>query len=221
MPDIPIFCAHAEVVGIDDVKPHPENPNTHPKAQVEKLSKLIARIGWRHPIVVSNLSGCIIAGHGRLMAAQLLKLTEVPVDYQDFATRDEEIAMLVADNVIPELAKMDDDALSKLVKEIDAGEFDAGLLGFEDKEIDKLLADIEDVTQEIQPEVEFSLELHESSNYVVLVFNNDIDWLQAMTLFDLRTTKALDSVPGYEKKGIGRVIDGADAINRISGKGGA
>lgn len=217
MTDIPVFCAHAEMVDIDAVKPHPENPNTHPKAQVEKLSKLIAHLGWRHPIVVSNLSGFVIAGHGRLLAAQRLGVAEVPVDYQDFEDREAEIAMLVADNVIPELAKMADDELSKLLKELDSGEFDVSMIGFSQKEQDRLLADIDDILNEEPPEVEFSLELHESSNYVVLMFTNDIDWLQAMTLFDLKTTKALDSVPGYAKQGIGRVIDGAAAINKLTG----
>lgn len=70
-----------------------------------------------------------------------------------------------------------------------------------------------------KPEVEFTEELLESHNYVVLYFDNDVDWLQAKTLFDLKTVKALDSKKGYEKQGVGRVLNGADAIKRLTGGG--
>jgi len=55
----------------------------------------------------------------------------------------------------------------------------------------------------------------EEHNYIVLYFTNEIDWLQAKTLFGLKTVKALDSKKGFEKMGIGRVLNGAEAIERI------
>ena len=67
----------------------------------------------------------------------------------------------------------------------------------------------------LEPEVEFTQELLEKNNYVVLTFDNDVDWLQAQTLLGLKTVKSLDSKEGFEKKGIGRVMDGASAINKI------
>lgn len=219
MPEAMVYCAHDDMVAIDDVKPHPENPNVHPQDQVRKLANLIAAVGWRHPIVVSDFSGCIIAGHGRLAAAKMLGLDEVPVDYQPYKSRDEELTVLVSDNVIPELAEMDDDALAKLVKEIDAGEFSADDLGFSDKALDALLAELEEEVNPLVPEIKFSQELHECSNYIVLLFDNDVDWLQAMTLFDLQTVKSLDSRrhPQFERRGIGRVLKGAEAIEIMRG----
>ena len=58
-------------------------------------------------------------------------------------------------------------------------------------------------------------ELMESNNYVVLAFNNEVDWLQAQSIFDLKTVKALDSKPGFEKRGVGRVLNGAKTINML------
>jgi ParB-like chromosome segregation protein Spo0J len=197
------------------MRPHPENPNTHPRNQIEILAKLIEKIGWRLPITVSNLSGFIIRGHGRLSAARLLKMKTVPVNFQDYANREEEITDLVADNTLPELAAMDESYLADLVKEIEESKIDVELLGLSDKKLDKLLSEISGETPQGKPEVEFSQELHESSNYIVLVFDNDIDWLQAQTLFDLKTVKALDSKKGFEKKGIGRVLNGPAAIEKI------
>lgn len=210
-----VFCAYDKMVQVNKLIPHPENPNTHPRNQIEILSKLIQSIGWRAPITVSNLSGYIIRGHGRLAAARRLKLKTVPVDYQDYKSREEELTDLAADNTIPELSDMDDDLLAGIVKELDGSDIDLDLLGLNDKKLDKLLAEITEETEQEKPEVEFSQELHESSNYLVLVFDNDIDWLQAQTLFDLKTVKALDSKKGFEKKGIGRVLDGPAAIEKI------
>lgn len=56
--------------------------------------------------MVSARSGLIVAGHCLRRAAELLELDEVPVDVQDFASEDEELAVLLADNVIPELAEL-------------------------------------------------------------------------------------------------------------------
>jgi hypothetical protein len=66
--------------------------------------------------------------------------------------------------------------------------------------------------QEEKPEVEFTEELMEKHNYVVLYFDNDVDWLQLQTILKLKTVKALDSKPGFEKAGIGRVVSGSKAL---------
>lgn len=77
-----------------------------------------------------------------------------------------------------------------------------------------------------QGEVEFTQILDESHNYVVLFFDNDVDWLQAQTLLGLKpvrllsTKKGSDNVNG-QKIGIGRVLRGVDAINRLLGENGS
>lgn len=218
MADPGIYCAYDSLVPLEDLIEHPDNPNTHPKKQVDKLARLIEAVGWRLPICVSNLSKYVIRGHGRLMAARILGVKVAPVDFQDYTSRDEEIADLVADNTIPELAHIDDKLLAVLVKEIDTGDLiDAEMLGLSEKKIDSLLEEIQADLEIEDPEIVFSEELHESSNFIVLTFENDIDWLQAQTVFGLETVHSLDSKASFEHKGIGRVINGVTAINRLNG----
>ena len=95
---ISVKCSHKEMVPINQLVPHPQNSNTHPQKQIDLLAKLIKFQGFRNPIVVSNLSGYIVAGHGRLEAAKMLDMDSVPVDYQDFDNKPQEIAYLESDN---------------------------------------------------------------------------------------------------------------------------
>ena len=105
--EVPVFCAHDAIVAIEKLIPNPKNPNTHPDAQIQALGRIIRLTGWRAPITVSKRSGFIVKGHGRLAAAKLEGLTEVPVDYQNYTNEAEEYADLVADNRIAELAEID------------------------------------------------------------------------------------------------------------------
>lgn len=66
-----------------------------------------------------------------------------------------------------------------------------------------------------KPEVEFTKELLEEHNYIVLYFDNEVDWLQALSLFNLKTVKALDAKPGFMKMGVGRVLKGSEAIESL------
>lgn len=63
---IGVWCAYDKLVKVEELIPHPKNPNTHPQSQIKILAQNIRYHGWRHPIVVSKLSGYIVAGHGRL-----------------------------------------------------------------------------------------------------------------------------------------------------------
>lgn len=142
---IRVHCSFTKVVNIETVTPNPRNPNQHSKEQIELLAKIIKAQGWRAPITVSNRSGYIVRGHGRLAAAQLLGLTLVPIDTQDYASEGEEWADLIADNRIAELAKVDDKLLLDLIAELDTGELDMELTGYSDKDIQKM---IEEMTEE-------------------------------------------------------------------------
>ena len=127
--EVAIRCGYGEMVAIDALKPHPRNPNHHPPKQIALLARLIRRVGMRQPITVSNLSGYIVRGHGRLEACRALKMAEVPVDFQDYADEAEEMADLLADNRIPELAELDLSAAWKNLGDI-ASAFKLEDLGF-------------------------------------------------------------------------------------------
>lgn len=119
---------------IEELKPHPKNRNTHPPEQIERLAKIISYQGWRHPIIVSKQSGFIVAGHGRLEAAKLLKLPIVPVHYQDFIDSDQEYAFLISDNAIALWAELDLSAIHKDLPELGLGDLD--FLGIQDFELE-------------------------------------------------------------------------------------
>lgn len=135
----PVMCQHSRMADIADLKPHPKNPNKHSDEQVALLAKNIRHLGWRHPIIVSKRTGFIVAGHARLQAAQVLNLTNVPVDEQDFASDTEERAYLIADNRIAELAEIQNAAIKDLLQELDTGEMDMDLTGYTEKAIEELM----------------------------------------------------------------------------------
>lgn len=141
MTDIAIHCAYDELRDPASLKPNPRNPNTHPKRQIELLAKMIERQGWRAPVTVSNRSGFVVRGHGRLMAALLL-VCRVPVDRQDYASDADEWADLVADNRIAELAEVDDAMLARLLAEIDGSGLDLDLTGYSERQMSDLLASL-------------------------------------------------------------------------------
>lgn len=93
---------------------HPQNPNYHPKVQIDALCEVLIENGWRSPVVVSKRSGLVIKGHGRIEAAERLGIP-VPVEEQDYADEAAEIRDLIADNKIQELSQLDDKTVQSLV----------------------------------------------------------------------------------------------------------
>lgn len=139
---IPVHCAFEKLISLEELVENPKNPNTHPEKQIELLANIIAAQGFRVPITVSKRSGFIVRGHARLKAARLLGLEAVPVDFQDYKTEAAEWADLIADNRLAELAKVDDDLLKDLLKELP--EDDLNLTGFDEDEIAAILAEVFD-----------------------------------------------------------------------------
>lgn len=138
-PEPVIHCAHDKVLPLGKLKPNPRNPNKHPEEQLRLLAKVIRFAGWRAPIVVSKRSGLIVKGHGRLEAAKLAGLKVAPVDVQEYETDEEELADLVADNRIAELAEMSLPELKNLLQELDTGAIDMEMTGFDPSALEALL----------------------------------------------------------------------------------
>jgi len=134
-----IECAYKELVSLEKIIPNPRNPNTHSKEQIKLLAKIIDAQGWRAPVTVSTRSGFIVRGHGRLLAAQLLKYDMAPVDFQDYDSEAQEWADLIADNRIAELAEIDQPILKDLLQELDDGSFDMDLTGFDSSALEGLM----------------------------------------------------------------------------------
>lgn len=136
---VPVFCAHDAIVDVAKLVPNPKNPNQHPDNQIQLLGRIIRQTGWRQPITVSKRSGFIVKGHGRLAAALLEGVKEVPVDYQNYTTEAEEYADLVADNRIAELAETDSKLLADILADIDTGEIPVELTGYTEDEVASLV----------------------------------------------------------------------------------
>ena len=136
---IPVHCSYLRLADVTSIVPHPKNPNKHGDTQVALLAKIIKHQGWRSPITISKRSGFVVAGHGRLQAAALLQVEQVPVDEQEFSSEADELAHLVADNRIAELAEVDTSVISELLKELGDIDFDMDLTGFDSKSLDALI----------------------------------------------------------------------------------
>ena len=139
--NVAVHCAHDAVVPLAELKPNPQNPNGHPAEQVQLLANIIKETGWRQPITVSNRSGLIVKGHGRLLAAQYANMGFAPVDYQDYETDELEMADLLADNRIAELSEMNTDMLAEILEQLENSEMDMLLTGYDEATIQELLAD--------------------------------------------------------------------------------
>ena len=148
---VPVFCAHDAIVPIKDLQPNPKNPNQHPPEQIKLLASVIRATGWRGPITVSTRSGYIVKGHGRLMAAELDDLKEVPVDYQNYASEAEEMADLTADNRIAELATIDNKMLAEVFADIDTGEIPFMLSGYTEEEYGNIVTALSEALHDDNP----------------------------------------------------------------------
>ena len=119
----------------DAVIPYANNAKEHPDKQVKKIASSIKNYGWDQPIVV-DADNEIIKGHGRLQAAELLGLDEVPVIRRSDLSNAEAKAARIADNKTAE-SPWNDDLLAAEIEVLD--EFDADDLGFSQSEVDELL----------------------------------------------------------------------------------
>ena len=95
---------------IGSVKPNPRNARTHSKKQVNEIAGSIQRFGFTNPVLVDENS-IVLAGHGRLRAAQLLGMTHIPVLRFDHMSEAEKRAYVLFDNKIAEKAGWDRETL--------------------------------------------------------------------------------------------------------------
>lgn len=190
---------------VNDLIMYKNNPRKNKEA-VPYVKESIINFGFKIPCVIDK-GNVLICGHTRVMAAKELNIKEVPCIIADDLTEEQIRAFRLADNKVSEFAKWDNQLLNIELDEID---LDMSLFGFEFVE--------EEEKEEV--EVEFTETLNEEHNYIILYFDNDIDWLQAESLFNIKTVKDYstrkDGVIKKERKGIGRVLNGAEALNKLT-----
>jgi DNA modification methylase len=136
-----------ELWPIEKLRPYAKNAKIHGEAQVAKIAASMAKFGWTVPCLVAD-DGELIAGHGRVLAASALGLTDAPVIRLGHLDEAERRAYRIADNKLTELGEWDEAMLRDEIAGLLAEDFDLDLLGFSDEELDALLQDPETVGAE-------------------------------------------------------------------------
>lgn len=121
--------------------------------------------------------------------------------------------IVLIDNRANDVAGYNDSALAALLKDLE-GDYEG--TGFKQEDLDSLLDSLKP-PEVVKPELEFADVIGEVHNYVVLTFENEIDWRAAMDTFGVTVVKAWDSREGYSRSGLGRVIDGVPILRRLNG----
>jgi hypothetical protein len=210
-----VHCAHTRMVDPATLKPNPDNPNRHSAHQIQLLGAIIQEQGWRAPITVSKRSGLIVRGHGRLEAALLLGCESVPVDFQDYESDAAELADLLADNRLSELAELDDDDLKKVIERLKEADpsFDTDLTGFLESDLAELFSE-SDPADEVETLPAMECQAFEHYDYLVFLFSDQRDWMRAMQLFGVG--KVNYSISRKSKRiGIGRLIRGERLLKAL------
>jgi DNA modification methylase len=128
-----------ELWPINRLRPYERNPRTHSEAQVDQIAASMVEFGWTNPILIDESAG-ILAGHGRLLAARKLGLSETPVIRFEHLSEAQKRAYILADNQIALHAGWDDALLAEELAWLRDERFDLDLIGFDATELERLLA---------------------------------------------------------------------------------
>ncbi len=126
--------------------PYARNSRTHSDAQIAQIAASIAEFGFTNPILAGS-DGVIVAGHGRLAAAQRLGLEQVPVVVLDHLTPVQRRALVIADNRIAENAAWDDEMLRVELQSLQDDGFDLDITGFDADALAEILLGEESSTE--------------------------------------------------------------------------
>jgi ParB-like chromosome segregation protein Spo0J len=136
-----------ELIAVNKLKPNTANARTHSRKQIRQIADCIKRFGFNNPVLADDY-GQIIAGHGRVEAAKLLGLTEVPTLRLSHLSAAEKRAYVIADNRVAEKAGWDRQILAVELQGLIEVDFDVELTGFAMGEIDILLTDASEARRE-------------------------------------------------------------------------
>jgi len=196
-------------VKISDIKANPKNPRLIKDNKFKKLVQSIKEFPGmleKRPLVCfTDVDGkfVVLGGNMRLKAAQEIGLKELPIVLADDWTLEQRDEFLIKDNV--GFGEWEWDNL--------ANEWDAELLDKWGLDLPINFDEIKE-TKDIPDigEIEFSEELLLEHNYIVLYFDNPMDWEVAQELYGLKQVKSKDTSDKTKKIGIGRVINGKNFI---------
>jgi len=188
---------------IEDLIPYARNSRMHNETQVAQIAASIKEFGWRNPVLVDGNNG-IIAGHGRVLAARKLGITEIPtIDCSDMSEAQRR-AYVIADNKIAINAEWDAEMLMLEIDDLKLQGFDINLLAFDPselqgvKEIDYSILDEDDVSDKLDDmiagvrkaiQIEFEPEHYEEAQELVKFWRNEGAYIGYMILQYLKQEK--------------------------------
>lgn len=201
----------------------PVNPRQWKKGDVEKLAKSLKEtpeLFEARPIIVvpQGEKFVILGGNMRYEASKLNKAKEVPAVIIPAETPIEKLKeIVIKDN--GSFGEWDVDMLANEWDDLPLPDWGVNVAIDVEDEVAKAMED-----EEKMGKVPFTEVLGEEHNFVVLFFDNEVDWLQAQTLLGLEPVKALptkkggDNSDSFKRVGVGRVLNGAKAIQKILGQ---
>ena len=125
----PPAVGELELLPVESLQPYENNPRLHSEAQLDRLVRSIKEFGFTNPILIDKDRN-VIAGHGRLMAANLMKLRLVPTITIDHLSADQQRAYVIADNQLALNSSWDDDVLQSELAALADVQFDLTVLGW-------------------------------------------------------------------------------------------
>jgi ParB-like chromosome segregation protein Spo0J len=126
---------------VADLIPYARNSRTHSDAQVAQIAASIKEFGWTNPVLLDGDNG-IIAGHGRVMAAQKLGETQVPTIELGHMSATQKRAYIIADNKLALNAGWDEQMLALEIQDLKDVGYDLGLIGFSIDEIGEISKEV-------------------------------------------------------------------------------
>ena len=137
-----------ETLAVDTLKPYAHNARTHSKRQIRQIAKSIQKFGFCNPVLIDDQRQ-IIAGHGRVAAAKLLGIEQVPTVKLAHLSDVEKRAYVLADNRLAEKAGWDREILAIELEALVGLDFEVELTGFETAEIDLILDEAREASGEL------------------------------------------------------------------------
>jgi len=189
-----------------------DNPKQHPSWQIEKLVQSIQSSKTEEPkllqAICSDEKNMVLIGNGRLQAIIQLEWKKVEVNVLEGLTADEKKTLAILDNKSISL-EWNEGLLARMLPNLQDKGYDTG---FTAKEIRDLVAKTTEISTTDEPPYDMSPRLYEKYNYILLFFKNEIDFLFASQLLDLKKMK--DRMKP-DKVGLYRAIEGMEAITKI------
>lgn len=187
-----------EYVATDDLIPYINNSRTHSESQIKQIAASIREFGFTNPILIDE-GGSVIAGHGRLVAAELLELDEVPTITLEGLTDAQRKAYVIADNKLALNSGWDDELLKIEIETLKNLEFDVSILGWDilpefDGALDYSILedDHEDALNEMQSgvkkaiQIEFDAEHYDEAAQLVKEYRQRDAYIGAILIEALR-----------------------------------